>query len=148
VATDGTKVLVQSQTTTALITAGQSWTNYSYEAKVKMPIANANAGIVFRVQDANNYYMYRINSTNQKLELFKSVAGQLTLVDSAPFAAAAQQWYTIMAVIQGNSIKCYLDGALKIEWTNPITELTAGKIGFRTTSANVAFDNAVVRVPA
>lgn len=146
VTTDSTKVLVQNNTTTALITAGQSWTDYTYEAKVKLPIANANAGIIFRVQDANNYYMYRINSSNQKVELYKSVGGQLTLADSAPFTAAAQQWYTIMAVVQGNSIKGYIDGQLMMEWTNPVTELTAGKIGFRTTSANAAFDNAIVRV--
>lgn len=48
------------------------------EAKVKVPIANANAGILFRVQDANNYYMYRINVNDKKLELFKAVNGTLT----------------------------------------------------------------------
>ncbi|MFD1903196.1 hypothetical protein ACFSQ7_02160 [Paenibacillus rhizoplanae] len=45
---------------------------------MKVPIANANAGILFRVQDANNYYMYRINVNDKKLELFKAVNGTLT----------------------------------------------------------------------
>lgn len=141
VSTDGIKVLKQNNSTTALITAGDSWTDYTLEARVKMPIANANAGIVFRVQDANNYYMYRINSSNQMLELHKSVNGQLTLVSSTPFAAQANRWYTIKASIKGNAVKAYVDEALKMEWINPVTELTAGKIGFRTTSANVSFDD-------
>ncbi|SDE43261.1 Polygalacturonase [Paenibacillus sp. UNCCL117] len=148
VTTDGTKVLTQNNSTTALITAGSSWTDYTYEAKVKMPIANANAGLVFRVQDANNYYMYRVNSSNQKLELYKSVNQVLTLVSSTPFTAQPNQWYTIKASIQGNTITGYVDGVVKMKWTNPVTELTAGKIGFRTTSAGVSFDDVLVVSPA
>ncbi|MFD3257223.1 family 16 glycoside hydrolase [Paenibacillus lentus] len=148
VPTVGTNKVLSSgnQTTTSLITAnsGGSWTDYAYEARMRMPITNANAGIVFRVQDANNYYMYRINSSNQQLELFKSVNGQLTLVTSAPFMAIEKQWYTVKAVIQGNTIACYVDGELKMEWINPETELTTGGIGFRTTSAGVHFDDAIV----
>ncbi|MGG1555220.1 family 16 glycoside hydrolase [Paenibacillus ferrarius] len=144
VKTDGTKVLNQNNSTTALITAGDAWKDYTFEAKVKMPIANSNAGIVFRVQNADNYYMYRINASNQKLELYKSVSGQLTLVSSTSFTAQANQWYTIQASVQGNTIKGYVDGALKTDWTNPVTELTTGKIGFRTTSVNASFDDPLV----
>jgi polygalacturonase len=144
VVTAGTKALVQNASTTALMTAGDSWTDYSYEGKVKLPITNANAGIVFRVQNADNYYMYRINASNQNLELYKAVNGQLTLVSSTTFEAQANQWYTIKASIVDNTIKGYVDGVLKTQWTNPVTELTTGKIGFRTTSVDVSFDDALV----
>lgn len=144
VATDDTKALVQKANTTGLITAGDSWTDYAYEAKVKVPISNANAGIVFRVQDSKNFYMYRINATSQKLELYKCVDGIMTSVSSTPFTAVASQWYTLKVIVQGNTIIGYADGELKIQWTNPATELTAGKIGFRTTSVNAAFDQAFV----
>ncbi|WP_341346242.1 family 16 glycoside hydrolase [Paenibacillus sp. FSL H3-0469] len=147
VATDGsTKALIQTKgNSTALITAGDSWQDIAMEAKVKVPITNANAGILFRVQDANNYYMYRLNVNDKKLELFKAVNGTLTPVSSTLFAdAAAGQWYTLKAVIKGNRILGFVDGQLKLEWTNPQTELTAGKIGFRTTSQNAVFDNARV----
>ncbi|MEK3790509.1 family 16 glycoside hydrolase [Paenibacillus sp. FSL R7-0204] len=147
VTTDGsTKALIQTKGNGAgLITAGDSWQDIAMEAKVKVPIANANAGILFRVQDANNYYMYRINVNDKKLELFKAVNGTLTPVSSTLFAdAAAGQWYTLKAVIKGNRILGFVDGQLKLEWTNPQTELTAGKIGFRTTSQNAVFDNARV----
>ncbi|KOP68183.1 glycoside hydrolase [Bacillus sp. FJAT-18019] len=147
VAADDTNALIQHSSAAALITAGDAWTDYTYEAKVKMPISNANAGILFRVQDAENFYMYRINSAAKKLELYKSVDNNMTLVSSTPFTAMEKQWYTIKAAIQGNTMKCYVDGELKVEWTNPVTELTEGKIGFRTTSAGVAFDEALVLVP-
>ncbi len=109
-----------------------------------MGITDANTGIVFRVQDANNYYMYRINSSSQKLELYKSVNGQLTLVTSTPFAAQENQSYKVKGVVQGNTIAGYVDGELKLQWTNPVTELTTGGIGFRTTLAGVHFDDVIV----
>ncbi|MHA7964756.1 family 16 glycoside hydrolase [Paenibacillus sp. CAU 1782] len=145
VVTDDSKVLRQAATATALITAGDTWSDYTFQSVVKMPILNANVGLVFRVQDASNYYMYRINSTNQALELYKSVNGVFTLLSGTPFAAQANQWYELKAYVKDNTIKAYLNGNLKIEWTNPLTELTSGKIGFRSTSANVSFDNALVR---
>lgn len=105
VTTDGTKALIQNQAATAVIAAGDSWTDYTYEAKAKMPITNANAGILFRVQDAGNFYMFRIHSAAQKLELYKSVDNVMTLVSSTPFTAQANQWYTMKASIEGNTIK-------------------------------------------
>ncbi|GBF76422.1 hypothetical protein PA598K_04891 [Paenibacillus sp. 598K] len=147
VKTDGTQVLAQTASTTGFITAGSAWTNYTYQAQAKLSIVNANAGILFRVQDADNYYMYRLNGSAQRLELYKSVNGALTLVSSTPFTTQANQWYELKAYVQGNTIKAYVNGGLKTEWTNPVAELTTGKIGFRTTSVNVSFDNAVVRTP-
>lgn len=144
VATDVTKALVQKSSTTAFIATGDSWTDYVFEAQVKVPITNANAGIVFRATDNKNFYMYRINASNQKLELYKCVEGTMTLVSSTSFTAAAKQWYTLKAIVQGNTIKGYADGERKIEWTNPVNELTAGKIGFRTTSADAMFDQVLV----
>ncbi len=144
VAADDTKILVQKANTTGLITAGDTWTDYVYEAKVRVQIANANAGLVFRVADNKNFYMYRINTSAQKLELYKSVDGVMTNVSSKTFTTAAKQWYTLKVIVQGNTVKGFVDGERAMEWTNPVTELTAGKIGFRTTSVDAAFDQVVV----
>ncbi|MDR6550927.1 S-layer homology domain-containing protein [Paenibacillus qinlingensis] len=136
-----TQALAQKASTTAFITAGESWTDYMYEAKIKLPISDSNAGLIFRVKDSNNYYMYRINSSSKKLELFKAVDGVLTNVSSSAFTAVTKQWYTVKVIIQGNIIRGYIDGELKTVWTNPVAELTEGKIGFRTTTANVLYDD-------
>ncbi|MDG0811173.1 family 16 glycoside hydrolase [Cohnella rhizosphaerae] len=144
VATDVTKALVQKSSTTAFIAAGDAWTDYVFEAQVKVSIKNANAGIVFRATDNKNFYMYRLNASNQKLELYKCVDGTMTLVSSTSFTAEAKQWYTLKAIVQGNTVKGYADGERKIEWTNPVNELTEGHIGFRTTSADAMFDQVLV----
>ncbi len=146
-ADDGNQVLSTSKTQTALITAnaGAAWTDYTYEAKVKVPLINneENAGLVFRVKDDKNFYMYRMNAKTKKMELFKSVEGTMTPVSDTPFAPT-KQWYTVKVIVKGNTVKGYVDGELKTEWTNPTTELTSGGIGFRTTSAKVLFDDATV----
>ena len=143
---DGSKVLNQKALGTAVITNGSPWTDYAYQAEVKIPVSDANAGIIFRVQDSNNYYMYRINGTTNTVDLYKCVNGTLTNVSSAVLTSTVtpDQWYLIKAVVNGNNIKGYVNGYLKTDWTNPITELTSGKVGLRTTSMNVSFDNILV----
>ncbi|WP_136605657.1 hypothetical protein [Paenibacillus dokdonensis] len=112
---------------------------------MRMPITNANAGMVIRLKDANHYYMYRTNSSNHKLELYKTVDIVMTLVSSTSFAAKEKECYTLNNAIQGNTIQCYMDGQLKVKWTNPLTELTAGKIGLRTTSAGAVVGDVLVQ---
>jgi hypothetical protein len=143
---EGSNVLVQKATATALLllTEGSSWSDYSYETDVRVPIKDANAGLVFRVQDSQNFYMYRLNVSNGKLELYKSVNGTMSLLSSAAVTAVSKQWYTLKVLVYGNSIKGYMDGELKLEWTNPVTEWTTGSIGLRTTSFNTAQRNVLV----
>lgn len=148
VTTTAPKALVQKSSTTALIMGGESsvenpWTDYVYQADVKVPISNANAGLVFRVLDNKNFYMYRLNATTQKLELYKCVDGVMALVSSTAYKAVSNQWYTLKVIVQGNTIIGYVDGERKVEWTNPAAELPSGRIGFRTTSADASFDNAL-----
>ncbi len=142
--TDGSQVLTQSNLSEAIITRGSSWTNYAYEADVKLPISNTNAGILFRVQDANNYYMYRINGTANTVELYKCVSGTLTKVSGTAFTVTPGEWNMLKVEVNGNNIKGYVNGRLKTDWTNPTTQLTSGKIGFRTTSQNVSLDDVLV----
>ncbi|MFS0723425.1 family 16 glycoside hydrolase [Paenibacillus sp. 1P07SE] len=141
---DDARVLVQRSNTSALLTASEAWTDYAYEADVRVPISNSNAGIVFRVQDNSNFYMFRINASNRRLELFKSVEGAMTMVSSTAFSPVTKQWYTLQVMVYGNTIKGYVDGELQLEWTNPATELTSGTIGLRTTSVDAAFRNILV----
>ncbi|WP_246608387.1 S-layer homology domain-containing protein [Paenibacillus agaridevorans] len=143
---EGSNILIQKADTPALLllTEGDSWSDYAYETDVRNHIKNANAGLVFRVQDDKNFYMYRLNTNNSKLELYKSVDGNMTLLSSAAVTSAAKQWYTLKVLVYGNSIKGYMDGELQLEWTNPVTEWTTGSIGFRTTSVNTVYRNVLV----
>jgi hypothetical protein len=146
VLTDGaTKVYSQSNIMNeALSTAGSSWSNYTYSAKMKLLNTYANAGLVFRYTDANNYYMFRLNHSTQSAELYKKVGGTLTLVSSSSFVNSINQWYSLKVTITGNQITGYIDNAQKISWTNSISELTSGSIGFRMYGSTASFDDVLV----
>ncbi|WP_164716346.1 family 16 glycoside hydrolase [Paenibacillus whitsoniae] len=145
VITDGTKVLNQSLATgEALAFAGSSWTNYTYSSKVKLNNTYANAGLLFRVTDANNYYMLRINNSTNALELYKKVSGTLTLLTSASFSSSISTWYDLKVKVTGNTIDGSVNNTQLITYTNSVSELTTGKIGYRMASSTASFDDAVV----
>ncbi|HEY0827609.1 MAG TPA: family 16 glycoside hydrolase [Bacilli bacterium] len=146
IATDGTKVYSQISTSgTAIAYAGDSsWVDYTYQAKVKLNSTNGNVGILFRYADASNFYMFRLNDNGNKVELYKSVGGTLTLLSSVANTVNTGQFYTLKAVVTGNNVKGYLDGVEKINWTNGTTQLSSGKIGFRMASSSAKFDDVQV----
>lgn len=144
IGTDGSGVLKQTSLTTSVITRGSSWSNYDYEAAIKVPIKNTNAGLIFRVQDLNNYYMYRINGANDQVELYKCVNSTLTKVSSTAYGVTPNEWIFLKVELNGNNIKGYVNGREMTNWTNSVSELTTGKVGFRTTSQNVVFDDVLV----
>jgi hypothetical protein len=145
VITDGSKVFNQSSATgEALAFAGSAWTNYTYSSKVKLNNAYANAGILFRVTDANNYYMLRINNSTNALDLYKKVSGTLTLLSSVSFSSTINTWYDLKVKVTGNNILGSVNGTQLINYTNGTTELSTGKIGYRMASSTASFDDVVV----
>ncbi len=144
IGTDSSGVLKQTSLTPSIMTRGSNWSNYEYEASVKVPITNANAGILFRVQNINNYYMYRINGANNEVELYKCINGVFTKASGATYDVPSNEWIMLKVELEGNNIKGYVNGRLMNNWTNSINELTSGKVGFRTTSQNVLFDDALI----
>jgi len=146
VAVDGTKVYAQTSTSgEAIAYAGNgAWSDYSYEAQIKLNNANANAGLLFRYADASNYYMLRLNDSNDSLELYKKAGGTMTLVASRPAAVSTGQFYTLKAVVMGGNIRGYLNGVKQIDWANPNSELLSGKIGIRMHSSTANVDQAAV----
>ncbi|MNC02631.1 hypothetical protein D3C75_500070 [compost metagenome] len=143
---DETYALNQSNASgEAFTTAGSGlWTAYSFSARMKLLNQNANGGLLFRVTDSNNYYMFRLNSNTKTADLYKKVNGTLTLASSVPFTSGINTWYTLKAAVTGNQISCFVDNTAVIQWTNPSTELISGKIGFRTSGSTANFDDALV----
>jgi hypothetical protein len=143
ITTDGTKVYKQSSTSgEAIAYAGSdTWTDYVYEANVKLSSTNGNVGLVFRYSDASNFYMLRLNDNGDKVELYKRVGGTLTLIASSAQTVTPGQLYVMKVVVEGNKIIGYVDGVEKINWTNATTQLTSGKIGFRMHTSSASVDN-------
>ncbi|GAA3972016.1 hypothetical protein GCM10023085_62800 [Actinomadura viridis] len=121
-----------------------AWSGHSYQARVRIDTAGGNAGLLFRYADSGDFYHFRLNDTGDRAELYKRVGGTLTLVASAATAVTAGRFHTLRVTVAGNNVKAFVDGAQKLDWTNPATELTAGRIGLRAHSTAAVFDDVAV----
>jgi hypothetical protein len=88
-------------------------------------------GPVWRLRDADNYYIARINPLESNFRVYKVIDGKRTQLATAPVETKAGQWHTIRIVQRGQQIQCYLDGKLHLDVKDDaLTE--AGKIGLWT----------------
>jgi Domain of Unknown Function (DUF1080) len=85
-------------------------------------------GPVWRFQDANNYYVARMNPLEDNFRFYKVVAGKRIELASADVEAKAGIWHTIRIVHKGDHIECYLNGKKHVDFKDA-TFQDAGKIG-------------------
>jgi hypothetical protein len=96
------------------------------------------AGLVFRLRDANNYYIVRANALENNYRLYHVAAGKRVQVAGANFKVASGEWHELRVECIGNKITCYYDGDKKIESTDD-TFKEAGKVGLWTKADSVTY---------
>ncbi|MFY9609317.1 MAG: family 16 glycoside hydrolase, partial [Blastocatellia bacterium] len=96
------------------------------------------AGLVFRLKDANNYYIVRANALEGNYTIYHVVAGKRQQFAGANFKIASDEWHELRVECIGNKITCYYDGEKKIESTDD-TFREAGKIGLWTKADSVTY---------
>jgi hypothetical protein len=101
--------------------------------------------VLVRYTDSNNFLMLRVNASTSTVDLYKKVGGVLSQVASQPYSVAQGEFLALRADVRGSSIDGWVDGAKLISWTNPVTQLTSGKVGVRSAASAVAVDEVVVR---
>ncbi|TDD72637.1 glycosyl hydrolase family protein [Jiangella aurantiaca] len=143
---EGSLVYRQTSTSGEAIahTGDATWQDYAVELRAKVKTANGNAGVLFRYADAGNFYMYRLNASSQRAELYKRVDGTFTLVASQPMTVYVDRFYDLRVEITGEHVDAFVDDIQRINWTNPVDQLNAGRIGLRTYSSGAHFDDIVV----
>jgi hypothetical protein len=98
-------------------------------------------GVVWRYQDADNYYLCRMNPLEDNFRVYKVEGGKRTQFQSADVKVPAGEWHTIGVVVKGDRIECSLDGKKYLEVTDA-TFPKAGKVGLWTKSdAQTYFDD-------
>ncbi len=95
-------------------------------------------GLVFRLKDANNYYIVRANALEDNYRLYHVVAGNRRQFAGANFKVTSGEWHELKVESIGNKIICYYDGAKKIEATDD-TFKDAGKVGLWTKADSVTY---------
>lgn len=83
-------------------------------------------GVMWRYQDADNYYVCRYNPLEENLRVYKVVEGQrMQLGSKQDVEAKKDHWYTLSISHKGDAITCSLDGQKLIE----VKDATFGKAG-------------------
>jgi hypothetical protein len=103
-------------------------------------------GIVWRYQDANNYYIARMNPLEDNFRVYKVVAGKRSKeFQNAEVKVKAGEWHTLKIEMRGDEIECYLDGKKYLEVKDDsITK--AGKVGlWSKADAQTHFDQFTVK---
>lgn len=96
------------------------------------------AGLVFRLKDANNYYIVRANALEDNYRLYHVINGSRRQFASANFKITSGAWHELKVECIGNKIICYYDGVKKIAATDG-TFKEAGKIGLWTKADSVIY---------
>lgn len=109
------------------------------------PVAGTHdqaAGLVWRYQDAGNYYVARANALRNSVAVFKVVNGKsVQIAHAVKREIPTNQWSTLKAVFRGASLDVYINHR-RVLSTKDDTFPSAGRVGLSTEGASVAyFDN-------
>lgn len=98
-------------------------------------------GPIWRVKDANNYYIARFNPLEDNFRLYYVKGGVRKQLDSKVIRLAPNAWHKIKIVHNGNRMEAYLNGKKLLE-SDDSTFSEAGGVGVWTKAdASTYFDD-------
>lgn len=123
-----------------LIYDGDTFKDFKLTTQFKIVggVAEQMAGVVFRYQNASNFYVIRASALGHNLRFYKVVDGARGSLIGPDVDISTNDWHTLTVQCQGNQITCSLDGHLPMPPLNDNT-FPAGKIGFWTKSDAVSY---------
>ena len=103
------------------------------------------AGIIFRIQDKDNYYILRANALEDNVNIYKYVRGRRIFIKGANAKVSSHKWHRLGVEVTGSRIRGALNGQPMVETSDGT--FRAGKIGLWTKADSVTcFDNIKVAV--
>lgn len=98
------------------------------------------AGIIFRIQDRDNFYILRANALEGNANVYKYVGGRRHEIKGGSAKVPSGTWQELRVEVKEDTIRGFLDGKLVVE-THDDT-FKAGKVGLWTKADSVTcFDN-------
>jgi len=98
-------------------------------------------GVVWRLKDANNYYVARANALEDNVTIYDTVNGRRTERKRVNVKVVTNQWHTLRVEFQANHFVVRLDGKDALAWDDD-TFKDAGKVGVWTKADSVTlFDD-------
>src|SRR5712691_12314459 len=113
------------------------------EVKFK-PVAGKEdqaGGVIWRVQDANNYYVSRANALEDNVTIYHTINGKRVAFKNINTKVTSGVWHTLRVDFKGNQFTVTFDDKKVIEATDE-SFANAGKVGVWTKADSVTeFDN-------
>lgn len=91
------------------------------------------AGIAFRLQDSENFYVVRLSVLGQNIRFYKVIGGFRGQLIGPTLPLSTNVWHELAIKCQGNQILCALDGKAVMPALHD-SSFTKGRIGFWTKS--------------
>jgi len=102
-------------------------------------------GIIWRVQDKNNYYVARFNPLEDNFRFYKVINGHRVQLKSASIRLS-NSWHKMKIVQKNNSFIGYIDGKRLLEKKDG-SIVNSGGVGVWTKAdARTSFDDFVVKI--
>jgi hypothetical protein len=109
-------------------------------------VVDQAAGLLFRIQDADNYYILRANALEGNVNFYKYASGRRSLITEGRATVASGQWQELRVEVVGRQFRGFLNGELVVEATDDA--YTAGRPGLWTKADSVTcFDDVLVTSP-
>ncbi len=147
-APSGKRVLVQralKNTFNVIVAPAGPYSDVDVSMRFK-PISgreDASGGIVFRFAD-DKYYLIRANALEDNFRLYYYDRGRSMLESARVKAPSLGEWHTVRAVVVGDHMQGWLDGALLLDHRDQ--RFSAGRVGLWTKADSItAFDDLTVR---
>ncbi len=113
------------------------------EVKFK-PVAGKEdqaGGVIWRVQDSNNYYISRANALEDNVTIYNTINGKRVAFKNINTKVTSGVWHTLRVDFKGNKFTVTFDGTKVIEATDA-SFANAGKVGVWTKADSVTlFDD-------
>jgi 3-keto-disaccharide hydrolase len=98
-------------------------------------------GVIWRVRDANNYYVARANALENNVTIYHTINGSRDAFKNINTKVTSGAWHTLRVDFEGNKFTVSLDGKKVIE-ANDGSFADAGKVGLWTKADSVTlFDD-------
>ncbi|MFC1787072.1 family 16 glycoside hydrolase [Halobacteriota archaeon] len=118
----------------------ESWSDYTFESRVKL--FDGSVHVNYRVSGSNRY---AIGINSGSVYLMRTLDGVHTNLKNVDMQFHNSVWYDIKIVGKGNNIKVYVNGVLKIDYTDN-EPLLNGRIAFESLEDQIHVDNVVITI--
>ena len=98
-------------------------------------------GIMWRIQDRNNYYIARFNPLEDNFRIYYVSNGHRMMMNSARVSLSTNKWHSMKIVQHGDAYECYLNGKRFLHGTDNHFEKSGGVGLWTKADAVTSFDD-------